>query len=336
MLVLGIESTCDETSAAVVRDGREILSNVVASQVELHRSYGGVVPELACRRHVNALFPVIDRALEEANVTLSQIDRIAVAQGPGLIGALFIGLNGAKALSLSAGIPLVGVNHIEAHLYAAMMSHPQEICYPCLGVVLSGGHTALVKIHSIGNYELIGQTHDDAIGEAFDKVAKILELPYPGGPQIEQLAQKGSASYYPLKMGQIKGRPYDFSFSGIKTGVLYTVKGQNFKRDHTPLNEQERCHLAASFQERAFMDVIKKIGLCVKEENFQSLLFGGGVTCNRHLRSLVKTHLPEVTAIWPELQLTLDNAAMIAGLGYHRIPVPRDSLKAMARMAICA
>ena len=209
MLVLGIETTCDETACAVVKDGREILSNIVFSQEDLHNDFGGVVPELACRRHIDVLIPVIDQALQQAKCSLDDIDLFSVAYGPGLIGALLIGLNAAKSLALCTNKPFIGVNHVEAHLYAALMSNPQ-VDFPCLGIVLSGGHTNLIYMKGIGQYELIGQTVDDAIGEAFDKAAKIMGLPYPGGPPIEALAATGNPQRFPLKQEQSKEVPSTF------------------------------------------------------------------------------------------------------------------------------
>ena len=331
MRVLGIESTCDETACSVVENGKIILSNVVASQIDLHKEYGGVVPELACRRHIDLIIPVLDQALKEANLTLAEIDLIAVAHGPGLIGALLIGLSTAKALALAMQKPLIGVNHVEAHLYAAIMSQEKPIQFPALGVVLSGGHTALVLIKALGEYELIGQTVDDAIGEAFDKVAKLLALPYPGGPQIERLAIEGDSHRYPFKGGQVKGKPLDFSFSGLKTAVLYTLKGQNLKKNlklnqnnneqcSSPiLSKEEQCNLAASFQRAAFEDVIKKALVAAEKFGTQSIIFGGGVTNNQTLREMFsKENQNKHHLIWPSFGLSLDNAAMIAGLGYHR------------------
>lgn len=310
MLVLGLESTCDETACSIVVDGRQILSNVVSSQVDLHAEYGGVVPELACRRHIDIIIPVIEEALSQAQVTLADIDLIAVAHGPGLIGALLIGLNTAKALSLSLGIPFIGVNHIEAHLYATLMSHDQAISFPALGVILSGGHTALVQMQAISQYTLIAETVDDAVGEAFDKVAKILGLPYPGGPQIEALARQGNPLAYPFKSGQVKTNPLSFSFSGLKTAVLYATQKKE-------LTSEIRSDIAASFQDAAFRDIIHKTKIAAIQSGCQTLLFGGGVTNNQHLRKMFAEKLPELQQFWPSQGLSLDNAAMIAGLGYH-------------------
>jgi tRNA N6-adenosine threonylcarbamoyltransferase len=315
MLVLGIESTCDETGCAIVRDGKEILSNVVTSQIDLHQTYGGVIPELACRRHVDVMLPVIKQALKEAEVTLMDIDLIAVAHAPGLIGALLIGLHAAKALAISLQRPFIGVNHIEAHLYAALMSQG-NCAFPALGVVLSGGHSSLVKLEGVGRYEKIGQTADDAIGEAFDKVAKLLGLPYPGGPQVEALARQGDPHRYPFKAGQVKGRPFDFSFSGLKTGVLYAIKGQNGACP-IGLSLQDKRDIAASFQRAAFDDIVQKTLAVAKLKGCRSLLFGGGVTSNRTLRALFEERASDLVLHWPATHLSLDNAAMIAGLGYH-------------------
>lgn len=318
MIVLGIETTCDETSCSIVKDGTEILSNAITSQIDLHAEYGGVVPELSCRRHVDVLIPVLKQCLTEAGVTLDMVDLIAVAYGPGLIGALLIGVTAAKTLSLALEKPFIGVNHVEAHLYAALMSQEKPVEFPCLGVVLSGGHTALVLMHDIGNYTMIGETIDDAIGEAFDKVGKQLGLNYPGGPQIEALAQKGDKNRFTFKPGRIKEKPLHFSFSGLKTAVLYTIKGQNSQMTSPlPLTEENMQDIAASFQQAALNDVVDKVVLAAKQYDCKTLVFGGGVTNNQQLRRLVAEKAPGLRALWPPLGLSLDNAAMIAGLGYH-------------------
>lgn len=336
MLTLGIETSCDETACAIVAGGKHILSNVVASQIDLHAEYGGVVPELACRRHVDTLLPVIKKALVEANVSLQQIDLIAVASGPGLIGALLIGLNAAKGLSLALQKPFIGVNHVDAHLYAALMSCDESPQFPCLGVILSGGHTALVLMEAADRFSLISQTVDDAIGEAFDKVAKLMDLPYPGGPVIEKLAEQGDPNKYAFKGGQVKGSPLSFSFSGLKTSVLYTLKGQN--KNYLPfvLSEEERCSIAASFQHAAFKDLIKKTLLAAEQYGIKEIVFGGGVTNNRKLRKEFADAAPHHTLYWPSFDLSLDNAAMIAGLGtkqYERCEHGSNlDMEAMARI----
>lgn len=323
MIVLGIETTCDETSCSIVKDGSEILSNAITSQIDLHAEYGGVVPELSCRRHVDVIMPVLKQSLNEANVSLDQIDLIAVAYGPGLIGALLIGVTAAKTLALALDRPFIGVNHVEAHLYASLMSQKEPVEFPCLGVVLSGGHTALVMMNDIGSYTLIGETVDDAIGEAFDKVGKQLGLPYPGGPQIEALSKKGNKHRFPFKPGKVKGKPFHFSFSGLKTAVLYTLKGQNSEMTHPlDLTEMNKQDISASFQHAAFSDIVDKIALAIEQYQCKTLVFGGGVTNNQQLRLLIAEKIksmndPSLKALWPPVGLSLDNAAMIAGLGYH-------------------
>ncbi len=315
MLVLGIESTCDETACAVVEKGKKILSNVIASQTDLHARYGGVFPELACRQHFDLMIPIIEQALQEAHVSPSAIDLISVAYGPGLIGALLLGVNTAKSLALAWNKPFVGVNHVEAHLYAALMGC-ESPAFPALGVVVSGGHTFLVRMHDIGHYEMIGQTVDDAIGEAFDKVAVMLGLPYPGGPEIEKLAHLGDPRRYPFKAGVVKGKPWNFSFSGLKTNVLYTVKGQDCdKKAPNRITDQDKPHIAASFQEAALKDIATKALDAAVEFDCKMIFLGGGVTHNQRLRELF--HSSKIPIHWPLPGLSLDNAAMIAGLGYH-------------------
>ncbi len=308
MLVLGIESTCDETACAIVRDGKQVLANRISSQCDLHTVYGGVFPELACRRHIDMLIPVIHGALQDAAVSPSDIDLISVAKGPGLIGALLIGLNAAKALSFAWNVPFVGVNHVEAHLYAAMMPLESPV-FPALGLVVSGGHTFLAKIKGIGDYGLIGTTQDDAVGEAFDKVAKLLGLPYPDGPEIEALAKQGDPRRYPFKPGNVKNQPLDFSFSGIKTNVLYTIKGKTLTR-------QDKADVAASFQEAALKDIVTKTIKAANAFECKAIYCGGGVCNNQRLREMFEEL--NCLVFYPEKHLTLDNAAMIAGLGYHR------------------
>lgn len=334
--ILGIETSCDETAVAVVKDGKEILSNVVSSQEDLHALYGGVVPELACRRHIDVLIPLLNEALNKANISLEKLDAIAVTKGPGLIGALLIGINAAKTLAFALNKPLIGVNHVEAHLYAALMSTDEEVSFPCLGVVLSGGHTQLIEIKEIGKYRLLGSTTDDAVGEAFDKVAALLNLSYPGGPQVERLAKEGNPHRYSFKAGVVKGKPLDFSFSGLKTAVLYAVKGQSAKKDGPSIiSEADKKDIAASFQHAAFTDIIQKTHLAAKEHACPTILLGGGVSNNRALRDYFAKHNEGRTIIFPSFGLSLDNAAMIAGLGFHHyIQGKRDDLTLEAQTRI--
>ncbi len=338
MRVLGIETSCDETAAAVVEDGEKVLSNIIHSQLDLHRAYGGVIPEEASRGHIQALPVVVRDALNQAGCRLNDIDLIAVTKGPGLIGALLTGLNYAKGLAIGSDIPLVGVNHIEAHLYAALMGKLDSLDFPLLGVVLSGGHTSLVLINEVGQYQFIGATQDDAIGEAFDKVAKLLDLPYPGGPEIERLAKKGNPKAFPFHGGRIKNSPLDFSFSGLKTQVMYCIKGQNStKASPNALGEASYPDLAASFQHAIFTDLEKKIQRAIEQYAPSSIAFGGGVTHNQTMRLFLEKAFPNQALLWPGKGMSLDNAAMIAGLGYqvfHKNNGKSDSLDLEAKARI--
>ena len=327
MKVLGIETSCDETAVAVVEDGRKILVNLIASQAEVHEVYGGVFPEIASRHHIDRLIPLVEKAIEIAG----EIDLIAVANGPGLMGALLMGVTAAKALAFGWNKPLVGVNHVEAHLYAAMME--VEPLFPALGVVISGGHTFLAKMEGITSYEILGTTVDDAVGEAFDKVAALLGYPYPGGPHIEKAAQSGDGHKYPFRGGVVKGRPLDFSFSGLKTNVLYSVKGANSKKDSpTLIDDAEKKHIAASFQRAAIDDIVKKSLKAAETFPCQAIYLGGGVTMNKALREAFEKVSP-FPLFWPPKGLGLDNAAMIAGLGFHLKNLEED-VKAFPRLAI--
>jgi N6-L-threonylcarbamoyladenine synthase len=317
MIVLGIESTCDETGAALVKDGSEILSNVLASSADLHEKYGGVFPELACRRHIEVIMPVIDEALQKANITPEQIDLIAVARGPGLVGALLIGVNTAKGLSIAWNKPLIGVNHVEAHLYASMMG-VKKLPLPALGLVVSGGHTLLLKIKDIGNYEQLGTTVDDAVGEAFDKVAALLDLPYPGGPHIEKLAKMGNPKAHPFSAGKVKKNPLDFSFSGLKTNVLYTIKNES-------LSLNQKADIAASFQKTALKDLVDKTYLASQGFDCQAVFMGGGVCNNQALRDTFSEKF-SIPLFFPPIHLSSDNAAMIAGMGAKKFRGLSDPL----------
>lgn len=323
MNVLGIETSCDETAVAIVQDGKKILLNLVASQAEIHERFGGVFPEVASRHHIDRLLPLIEKGTKE-----HPIDRIAVANGPGLVGALLMGVTAAKTLAYGWNKPITCVNHVEAHLYAAMME--SDPLFPALGIVVSGGHTFLSQMTDISSYKILGTTVDDAVGESFDKVAALLGLPYPGGPHIETLAQTGDPLRYPFKGGRVKGRPFDFSFSGLKTNVLYTVKGPNGNRKGpTLITEEEKQHVAASFQKAAFTDIYTKAMAAAQTFDCRAIYLGGGVTLNASLRTLF-TQSP-YPVFFPPKELCLDNAAMIAGLGYHLSPQPLTNIQPFPR-----
>lgn len=313
MLVLGIESSCDETAAAVVRDGREILSSVISSQIELHKPFGGVVPELASREHLSKIQPIVDQALAKASVSVSDIDAIAVTQGPGLIGSLLVGVCYAKALGFGLKIPVIGVNHIEGHFYSVVFENP-PIEYPALALIVSGGHTNLFFVPKEGKYKVVSRTRDDAAGEAFDKVGKLLGLEYPGGPAIERLAAHGNANAIKFTRPKISdGRP-DFSFSGLKTAVSKYVKEFNGQSN-------DFADLAASFQRAVvsqLMDTTKKVA---SEMNPKTLIVAGGVACNLALRSAAErvSNDLSIPVFFPSKHLSTDNAAMIAAAGYPKL-----------------
>ena len=319
MLVLGIETSCDETAAAVVQDGRIIRSSVVSSQVDLHAQYGGVVPEVASRAHVDLIVPVIADALGEAGVELGDIDVVAATHGPGLAGALLVGGSAAKALALVAGIPYVGVNHLEAHLYAGWLEHP-DMTTPLAVLLVSGGHTMLVAVDGPGEYEVLGQTVDDAAGEAFDKVARFLGLGYPGGPVIDRLARTGDARA--IRFPRAMPGELDCSFSGLKTAVVQHV------RAHPDVVVAD---VAASFQEAVVDQLVEKLALAADAAEATTLVLGGGVAANSRLRARTAA-LAEATgraAFLPPLALCTDNAAMIAATAAVRFavdgPTPLDT-----------
>lgn len=318
MIVLGIETTCDETSAAVVKNGKEILSLVTASQSSLHKRFGGVFPELASREHANTILPVIHQALQEAKISHQELSLISVANEPGLMGPLLVGAYTGKALSFAWNLPLIGVHHVMAHSYAAMMCSDMGK-YPSIGLIVSGGHTVLCKISDVSSYNVISTSVDDAMGECFDKVAGWLDLPYPGGPCIEKLAQEGNANSYALTPGKVRNNPLAFSFSGLKTQVLYQAKGQNSaRRDPCLLNDREKRNLAASFQRVICTDVIAKSLHACEIHGCQSLYVGGGVAQNRYFQELFRAKAPShISVHFPSPALCADNGAMIAGLGFH-------------------
>jgi N6-L-threonylcarbamoyladenine synthase len=325
--ILGIESSCDETAAAVVGDGRDVLSNVVHSQAALHAVYGGVVPEIAGRSHLQQILPVIDAALEQARVSLAEIDAIAVTSAPGLIGSLLVGVSAAKALAYARGIPLVAVHHIHAHVYAATMEHVER-AYPCLALVVSGGHTALYRADNELDLHMLAATRDDAAGEAFDKVAHLLGLGYPGGPAVARLAERGN----PRAISFPRYRPRDdesgFSFSGIKTAVLYHVRGQDARAPTpTPDRIPDAADVAASF-EMAVVDVLVDECLRAAESTgLTTILVAGGVACNRSLRKHMSERATQrgLRAVFPSPAYCTDNAVMVAGLGYHLLNARRTA-----------
>jgi len=310
--ILGIETSCDETSAAVVRDGREVLSNIIASQAEIHKRFGGVVPEVASRRHVENITLTIEEALQKAGKKLEEMDAIAVTYGPGLVGALLVGVAAAKAISLARGIPLIGVHHIAGHIYANRLV--EEMQFPLIALVVSGGHTELVRMEEHGKFVILGETRDDAAGEAYDKVARALGLPYPGGPQIDRLALEGEANV-PLPRAWLEPESYDFSFSGLKSAVLNTL--HNASQRGETINP---ANLAASFQDSVTEVLVEKTMRAAREYGARQVLLAGGVAANRGLRERLQRRCREegVPLVIPPLSLCTDNAAMIAAAGYIR------------------
>lgn len=355
MKILGIESSCDETAASVVEDGRKLLSNVINSQIDIHAAYGGVVPEVAARSHIEVINPVINQALADANVTWDDIDAIAVTYAPGLIGSLLVGTLAARTLAILKNKPLYPVHHVEAHVYANFLNEtPPE--FPILALIVSGGHSQLVLFRNHGDYELLGQTQDDAIGEAFDKVAKIIGLPYPGGPSIAKAAVNGNPHAYKFPkahltckhsgthtgMGRIDKYDeqvaeavtprtaqevchyYDFSFSGLKTAVLRAVQHETNVDITYPssglaelLNDLQRNDFAASFQRTAVETLIDKVEKAFHNYNPKSVVIAGGVAANQELRRLLSERLP-ITINYAPMNLCTDNAAMVASLGYYQ------------------
>ncbi|HUY15311.1 MAG TPA: tRNA (adenosine(37)-N6)-threonylcarbamoyltransferase complex transferase subunit TsaD [Terriglobia bacterium] len=357
MLVLGIESSCDETAAAIVEDGRRILSSAISSQVLTHEKYGGVVPELASREHLRKIAPVVDEACHRAGLALHQVDALAVTEGPGLIGSLLVGLVYAKAIARVMGKPLVGVNHLEGHIHAVLLENEMrrlkgesltEPGFPSVTLVVSGGHTSLFRVErreepETGarkfHYLRLGQTRDDAAGEAFDKVAKLLALGYPGGPVIDNLAPYGRADATPFGRVKMKGNPLDFSFSGLKTAVLYRIRGTPLVEEAdqrrawrktqgrvTPDDLRQQCSqqtldLIAGFQEAVVQDLIARTLLAARTQAVRSIFVSGGVACNSLLRNRFAeaTVQARIELFLPSPALSTDNAAMIAAAGYYKL-----------------
>jgi len=314
--ILAIESSCDETACAIMDNGRALLSSVVASQMEIHARYGGVFPEVASRQHVLSIIPVVEQALAKAHLTLNDIDAIAVTQGPGLAGSLIVGVNMAKGIALAFDKPLIGVNHLEGHIYSAWVHDadepaPPEPQFPLLALLVSGGHTELNLMSDHLTYQRLGFTLDDAAGEAFDKVARILELPYPGGPSVQLAAEDGDPARFNFARAWLDGT-WNFSFSGLKTSVLYEVRDLQKKSHNLPIPD-----LAASFQQAVIDVLVKKTFKAAHEFGVKEILVAGGVSANRPLRQAFKDQ-NEFPVHIPPLKLCTDNAAMIAAAGYFR------------------
>lgn len=353
MKILGIESSCDETAAAVVEDGKRLLSNVVHSQIDIHAQYGGVVPEVAARSHIEMINPVISKALDDAGCTWDDIDAIAVTYAPGLIGSLLVGTLAARTLAVLHSKPLYPIHHVEAHVYANFITEQQspldltlpskQPTFPMLALIVSGGHSQLVLFRDHGDYELLGQTGDDAVGEAFDKVAKILGLPYPGGPSIAKAALDGDAHKYQLPKARVQGS-YDFSFSGLKTAVLRAVQrevGVDFTHPSHQLpelvSERQRVDFAASFQRIAIETLVDKAEKAFQDFHPASVVIAGGVAANQELRRQLSERLP-ITIEYAPMQLCTDNAAMIGALGYyaarHSAPTPPQDLEVIPSLSM--
>lgn len=312
--ILGIETSCDETSAAVVKDGYEVLSNIITSQIDLHRKFGGVVPEIASRKHLELVNPVIEEALQEANVGWKDLSLVAVTYGPGLVGALLVGVSAAKAIAYGTGVPLVGVNHLEGHISANFLGRQQHE-FPAVCLVVSGGHTDLIYVKDFCKYEILGRTRDDAAGEAFDKVARVMGLGYPGGPAIDRLAKEGDPESIPLPRAFFKEANLDFSFSGLKSAVINYI--------HNAKQRGEKVHLpdlAASFQQAVVDVLVKKTMDAARKVGVKRILLAGGVAANTRLREALQNAAKDEGAIvsYPPPVLCTDNAAMIACAGYHR------------------
>ncbi len=325
-LVLGIESSCDETAAAVVDGGHRVLSNVIYSQVAEHAKFGGVVPEVAGRSHLDAILPAVDEALADAGIGLDDLTAIAVTARPGLIGSLLVGLSAAKALSWTTGLPLIDVDHIEAHVYAATMEEPDAVEFPCLALVVSGGHTALYAVESPLSMERIATTLDDAAGEAFDKVAWLLGLEYPGGPSVSRLALDGQRDAirfprYSPKRGAGEPKQVGFSFSGLKTSVLYHLRGGDALQPTPPPDAiPDRADVAASFQEAVVDALVTQTVRAASQRGLRQVLVAGGVACNVRLREVMHERCAAegLRAFFPSPVCCTDNAVMIAGLGWQR------------------
>ena len=313
-LTLGIETSCDETSAAVLRGTRDLRSCVIATQIPIHQKYGGVVPEIASRNHILSILPVVEQALEEANVRLADIDQVAVTYGPGLVGALLVGVSAAKALAFSLGVPLIGVNHLEGHIFANFLA-TEELTPPFMALVVSGGHTALVDVADYETFRQMGRTRDDAAGEAFDKVARVMGLPYPGGPEIDKLAREGDPAAIDFPRALAQEGNYEFSFSGLKSAVLNYINSEKMKG-----RELNKADIAASFQSAVVEILVHKAFEAIREAERDTLVLAGGVAANAALEKRLRETAEEqgIRYLYPPLRLCTDNAAMIACRGAYQ------------------
>lgn len=334
MKILSIESSCDETAAAVVEDGRKVLSSVIASQIETHKIYGGVVPEIASRLHCEAITGVVSEALAQAQLSLEDIDAVAVTTAPGLIGALLVGVNFAKGLALATGKPLIPVHHLRGHIAANYIAH-EELEPPFLCLVVSGGHSHMVKVKSYTDFEIIGRTRDDAAGEAFDKAARSMGIPYPGGVNLDVIAENGNPDAFKLPNPKVAGCPYDFSFSGLKTAIINTIHNTKQKGGEIPVED-----LCASFRKAVVETLVSKFMLAVEENHADKVVLAGGVSANRLLRSRMNEEAEKrgFRLYYPPLNLCGDNAAMIGSQAYYEFlagNTAKMDLNACATMNIC-
>ena len=313
VLILAVESSCDETAAAVVKNGREVLSNVISSQIALHTQYGGVVPELASRKHIENINPVITQALDEAGVTLADLSAVAVTSGPGLVGALLVGVAEAKAIAYAAGLPLLGIHHIEGHVCANLIEHP-DLEPPFLCLIVSGGHTHLAMMQDYGKFEILGRTRDDAAGEAFDKVARAIGLGYPGGPKIEKAAREGDPEAIHFPRGKIDGAPYDFTFSGMKSAVLNYLNHAQMTGETVNPND-----VAAGFQQAVIDVLVERAMTAARDLHQDRLVLAGGVAANGALRAALRAACDRegIAFCHPSPILCTDNAAMIGAAAYY-------------------
>lgn len=313
IITLAIESSCDETSAAILKNGREVISNIVATQIDLHKKFGGVVPEVASRKHVESIDAVIQSALDEANMTFDDIDIIGVTHGPGLVGALLVGLSTAKALAFALDKPLVGVNHIEGHISANFIQD-KELEPPFICLIVSGGHTHLAEVKDYGKYEILGRTRDDAAGEAFDKIARAMKLGYPGGPIIDELSKRGNKNSIKFPRIYLESDSYDFSFSGLKSSVLNYLNAKRMKNEDIVVED-----VAASFQQSVVEVLTNKAIKAAKERGYDKIVLAGGVAANSGLREMLVSECKDynIEVKYPSLELCTDNAAMIGCAAYY-------------------